>query len=212
MLKFSSLILLAPLSFVLSSCSDSATIEAPAAAAANKSFVDKHIALKDLAIGMNISKIKNAKKISGQTYMFDMEYYGGKRNFMASVNDKGEVFNFKTTVDGSFNALQSALEEKLTADNAKPVAFDCKSNTFKPDSSADISIKTCKVAGPSESLKIEEMRMQPTAKVAGLNQLPTVVLSVELEGTQLAADVNAAQEKAKGDARRSQDTARKQDL
>jgi hypothetical protein len=189
MLKFSSLILLAPLSFVLSSCSDSASIEAPAAAAANKSFVDKPIALKDLVIGTNISKIKNAKKISGQTYMFDMEYYGGKRTFMASVNDKGDVFNFN-----------------------KPVAFDCKSNTFKPDSSADISIKTCKVAGPSESLKIEEMRMQPTAKVAGLNQLPTVVLSVELEGTQLAADVNAAQEKAKGDARRSQDTARKQDL
>ncbi len=170
------------------------------------------MALKDLVIGMDISKIKNAREVASQTYMIDMEYYGRKRTFVATVNKGGQTTMFKTTVDGTLDQLQSALEEKLSADNAKPVAFDCKTNAFKPDSSVDISIKTCKVVGPTETLKIEESRMQPTAKLSGLPQLATVVISVELEGTQLAAEAKAAEEKSKADIQRAEHAVKKKDL
>lgn len=212
MLKISSILVLTSLCLLLPACTKSDSSEPFATPAPSKSAVDKPMALKELVIGMDISKIKNAREVTSQTYIFDMEYYGSKRTFVAKVNKGGQATMFKTTVDGTLDQLQSALEEKLSADNAKPVAFDCKTNAFKPDSSADISIKTCKVVGPTETLKIEESRMEPTAKLSGLPQLATVVISVDLEGTQLAAEARAAEEKSKADIQRAEHAVKKKDL
>lgn len=177
------------ITFLISGCSDDVSKNRAAESekldvpALNHSIVDKPIALKNLIIGMNIKEIKSAKKYSNQAYMFDFEYFGGKRVFRVATNEKGVIYRYEATLDGSFDALKSALEEKLTADNGRAVAFECNANSVKPDSSAEISTRSCRISGQSDALVIEEMKMQPTAKYAGLPQLPTVILSIKLEGT-----------------------------
>ena len=108
--------------------------------------------------------------------------------------------------------LKNALEEKLTADNSKSVVFDCKTSILKPDSSAEINTRSCNISGKSEILTIEEMKMQPTEKYAGLSRLPTVILSIKLEGTVLGAEARSTEEKAREESKRADDKLRKKDI
>lgn len=192
-------------------CSDSggsAQQQANAAAAALQSNVERPIALKDLVIGANIKLFKGAKKLTSSAYMFDYPYFGEPRPFMATVNDGGQVYEYKTTMGGSFENLRTGLEDKLTADNSKRVSFDCSTRKFKPDSNAEIHTKTCKVSGPAETLTIEEMRMQPTART----ELPTVVVSLKLVGTAIAAQAKDAEDKLLLDNARTREAKQKSDL
>lgn len=161
---------------------------------------------------MNIKKIKGAKKLSNQAYMFDFDYFGSKRTFLASINEHGDVYQYKAVMNGSFDLLKIALEEKLTTENSKSVIFDCKTTILKPDSSAEITTQSCKVSGKSEVLTIEEMKMQPTEKYAGLSRLPTVIFSIKLEGTVLGAEARSAEENARAESKRADDTLRKKDI
>ena len=176
------------------------------------SNVEKPIALKELFIGMNIKNIKGAKKLSNQAYMFDLDYFGSKRSFLASTNENGVIYQYKAVLNGSFDLLKNALEEKLTADNSKSVVFDCKTSILKPDSSAEINTRSCNISGKSEILTIEEMKMQPTEKYAGLSRLPTVILSIKLEGTVLGAEARSTEEKTRAENKRADDTKRKKDI
>ena len=178
----------------------------------NPSNVEKPIALKELFIGMNIKNIKGAKKLSNQAYMFDFDYFGSKRSFLASTNENGVIYQYKAVLNGSFDLLKNALEEKLTADNSKSVVFDCKTSILKPDSSAEINTRSCNISGKSEILTIEEMKMQPTEKYAGLSRLPTVILSIKLEGTVLGAEARSTEEKAREESKRADDKLRKKDI
>lgn len=176
------------------------------------SGVDRPIALKDLTIGMNIKKIKGAKKYYDKAYMFDFDYFGGKEVFRASTNDEGVIYRYEANLNGSFDALKSALEEKFTADNGRSIIFDCKKNIIKPDSSAEIGRRACRITSQSEILIIEEMKMQPTAKYAGLNQLPTVIVSIKLEGTLIAADARTTEENINVERQKANDAQRKKDI
>jgi hypothetical protein len=182
------------------------------AAKINQSKVDKPLALKDLTIGVNIAKVKGAKKISDQAYMFDLAYFGSTRSFLASTDKSGNIYEYTATLDGSFESLKSALEEKLTADNSKPIVFDCEATDFRPDSSAQIRNRLCRVSGQSDVLTIKEMSMQPTAKVAGMSQLPTVIVSIKLEGTVLAAESRSTDELARTERERAKNALRKKDI
>lgn len=203
---------------MLYGCSDDASMARTSdqknagSAKINLSNVEKPIALKELFIGMNIKKVKGAKKLSNQAYMFDFDYFGSKRTFLASTNENGDIYEYKAVMDGSFDLLKIALEEKLTTDNSKSVIFDCKTSILKPDSSAEITTQSCKVSGKLEILTIEEMKVQPTEKYAGRSQLPTVVFSIKLEGTVLAAEVRSAEENARAKSKRADDTLRKKDI
>lgn len=204
-----------PLILGIAACSDSggsAQQTADAAAAALHSTVEKPLALKDLVVGKNIKSIKGAKKLSASAYMFEADYFGERPSFMATVSDAGQIYEYATTLQGSFDTLKSGLEDKLTADNGKRVSFDCSTRSFKPDSSAEIRTKSCKVSGQAETLTIEEMRMQPTEKVAGLTVLPTVVVSLKLQGTVIAAQVKDAQDKVQAEQARSRAARQKSDL
>ena len=161
---------------------------------------------------MNIKNIKGAKKLSNQAYMFDLDYFGSKRSFLASTNENGVIYQYKAVLNGSFDLLKNALEEKLTADNSKSVVFDCKTSILKPDSSAEINTRSCNISGKSEILTIEEMKMQPTEKYAGLSRLPTVILSIKLEGTVLGAEARSTEEKAREESKRADDKLRKKDI
>ncbi len=178
----------------------------------NPSNVEKPIALKELFIGMNIKKIKGAKKLSNQAYMFEFDYFGSKRTFMASTNDNGDIYQYKAVMSGPFDLLKIALEEKLTTENSKSVIFDCKTSILKPDSSAEITTQSCKVSGKTEILTIEEMKMQPTEKYAGLSRLPTVILSIKLEGTVLGAEARSAEENARAEIKRANEKLMKKDI
>ena len=203
---------------LLSGCSDDASMATTSdqnnagSAKINPSNVEKPIALKELFIGMNIKNIKGAKKLSNQAYMFDLDYFGSKRSFLASTNENGVIYQYKSTLDGSFDLLKGALEEKLAADNSKSVVFDCKTSILKPDSSAEINTRSCKISGKSEILTIEEMKMQPTEKYAGPSRLPTVILSIKLEGTVLGAEARSTEEKAREESKRADDKLRKKDI
>lgn len=195
------------LTILVSGCSDG---EPPAPASTSK--VDNPILLKSLAIGTNINSISNAKKFGNRDYMFDYDYFGKSRNFRVTTNDKGLIYKYETTLDGSIYTLQSALEEKLTADNGKPIIFNCNTKNIEPDSSATLTYITCKVSGKTEELTIKETTMQPKVKYAGLAQLPTTVLSITLEGTALSAEVKSADDKAKIERERVETKHKRNDL
>ncbi len=177
-----------------------------------QSKVDKPINLKEVTVGMSISKVKGAKQLTDQAYMFNFDYFGGKRVFLVKTDKDGLIYEYKATLDGSFDSLKKSLEEKLAADNGKPIVFDCETTAFKPDDSADINTRECKVSGEFDALTIKEITVQPTAKVFGATQIPTVVLSIELEGTALAAREQAAKEKERIERGRAIDAIRKKDI
>ena len=174
--------------------------------------VQKAISLKDLVIGKDVKKLKNAKNFSANAYMFNYDYFGEKRSFVANTNDKGEIYKYKTTFNGSLDELKTALEEKLTSENGTTVKFKCTTKSIKPDSSAEISTRTCEIKGQSDSLMIEESKIQPTEKYAGLPRVPTVITSLTLEGTVLSAESRAAEEKKKADKQRANEALRKKDI
>ncbi len=201
----------------LTACSDEATQpnkkqEQITPAAPDQAKVQKAISLKDLAIGKDVKKLKNARNFSANAYMFDSDYFGEKRSFIANTNDKGEIYKYKTTFNGPLDELKTALEEKLTSENGTIVQFKCTTKIIKPDSSAEISTRTCEIKGQSDSLMIEESKIQPTEKYAGLPRMPTVITSLTLEGTVLSAESRAAEEKKKADKQRANEALRKKDI
>lgn len=176
------------------------------------SNVEKNLSLKDFFIGMDIKKIKKTNKISDKSYIFESDYFGSKRDFRVSTNEKGEIYKYDVILDGSFDMLKGALEEKLTAENGKSVKFKCATSITKPDKSAEIVIQECKIFGKSEILKIQETKIQPTEKIYGLDKLPTVVISIELEGTTLSAEVRNSEENLRKKIEKEKDLLRKKDL
>lgn len=174
--------------------------------------LEKTIMLKDLAIGKPIKSIKGAKEYSSKMYMFDYEYFGEKRTFNVSTNDAGLITKYQTRFSSGSESLKSAIEEKLSTENGRPVKFSCDGSKFSPDSSADMEIKTCKIDSLNEVLTITETRMQPTAKYAGLPQLPSVVTSIELVGTVLNSEAEAAKKKADEIKAKAAEAKRKSDV
>ena len=110
----------------LTACSDETTQsnkkqEQITPATPDQAKVQKAISLKDLVIGKDVKKLKNAKNFSANAYMFNYDYFGEKRSFVANTNDKGEIYKYKTTFNGSLDELKTALEEKLTSENGTTV-------------------------------------------------------------------------------------------
>ena len=56
------------------------------------------------------------------------------------------------------------------------------------------------------------MKMQPTEKYAGLSRLPTVILSIKLEGTVLGAEARFAEENARAESKRANEKLMKKDI
>lgn len=85
-----------------SGCSDErTTANAFSVAEAKTSKVEKTISLKNLVIGMDIKSIKDAKLISSHNYMFNLDYFGKNRTFIASTNENGLIYKYQATLDGS---------------------------------------------------------------------------------------------------------------
>lgn len=195
-------------------CTENANIGAPNVQTDTPKVppLEKTITLKDLTIGKPIKSVKGAKEYSSKMYLFKYEYFGEKRTFNVTTNDAGLITKYQTRFSSGSESLKSAIEEKLSAENGRPVKFDCDSSKFSPDSSADMEIKTCKIASRDEILMITESRMQPTAKQAGLPQLPAVVTSIELVGKVLNSDAEAAKKKADESKAQAAEAKRKSDV
>lgn len=195
-------------------CTDNTSSQATVAQAKTPTVIplEKSITLKDLAIGKPIKSIKAAKKFSDNMYMFDYEYFGERRSIRATTNDAGLITKYEITFGRGFDSLKSALEEKLSADNARQAIFECSSNKIKPDSSAKLETRVCKIASQNEVLKISETKMQPTAKVAGIPQLPTVITSIELVGIIINTEAEVEKKKAADTKQREIENKRKSDI
>lgn len=109
------------------------------------------------------------------------------------VNASGEIYKVGMILDNNFEALKSGLQEKLSEQNKKAVTFDCRTEKISPDASATLNYKTCIVKSDTQTLTIQESTMQPTAKVMGLPQLPSVWVTIELEDAILRANHREAE-------------------
>lgn len=205
-------VLLAFVTLAAGCSEEESTAVKPNSAYALQNQVDKPIDLKQLIVGTSVKKIKGARQVTEDTYFFDFEYFGRVQSFRATVNKEGNIFKYEAELDGSFDSLMSSLEEKLTADNNRPIVFACENTAVKPDSSAEIRHRRCKVVGKTDALTITEMTMQPAAKFAGSSQVPTVITSIELKGSALAAQAQALENAARIESKRIDDARRKKDI
>jgi hypothetical protein len=153
-------------------------------------FVQEKISLKELTTGIKLNQIKGIsyRVFERNIYIFNYNYFGGKRDVKAEVNANGEIYKLGMTLDNNFESLKIGLQEKLSEQNKKMVTFDCQTEKTTPDASATLNYKTCKVKSDTQTLTVQESTMQPTAKVMGLPQLPFVLVTVELEDAKLRAD------------------------
>ena len=167
------------MSFLLTSCGNNDS-SAPKVQAAHQ--VNNDLKLKELSTGVNINTLKKfgLKKLSNTESYFDYQYFGSKAITNVNYAKDGTIYEYKMLLDEPLDKIKSALEAKLSEENGRPVKFLCKTEKYKPDSSAEITDEKCRVENGKQSMVINQFTMQPTEKYMGLPRLPKISLSIQL--------------------------------
>jgi len=158
------------------------------------STVDTPLSLKDLALGINFTslKIKPSGKLSDGQIMFNYDYFGSSRSVLASTNSAGIIYSYKLPLGGDFREVKAAIEEKYSAENNRPIRFNCNVDKItSADGSANITSSDCKLSRGTEILTVKESIIEKNSSSARYELPVATSTTIELIDTKIAQEVKA---------------------
>ena len=158
------------------------------------STVDTPLSLKDLALGINFTslKIKPSGKLSDGQIMFNYDYFGSSRSVLALTNSAGIIYSYKLPLGGDFREVKAAIEEKYSAENNRPIKFNCNVDKFtSADGSANITSSDCKLSRGTEILTVKESIIEKNSSSARYELPVATSTTIELVDTKIAQEVKA---------------------
>lgn len=170
-----------------------------AAPSSPDSMVAQKIFLKDVTTGEKPSTALHAG------YHAEWSYFGEKRAVHHTTNDAGLVttirFNVGTDFDGQ--RLQEALEQKLTEETGRKVAFDCRTQPRHLAAVDNLAVTEtlCTLRSATQKLTLKRQRPDNPSDTEKYGNLRIIfdTADLTLEDTSLE-DARQAAERAKSEA------------
>lgn len=159
-------------SLILQGCGESGS-SGKEAALLNQA--DKPIMLKELTTGIpyDTKKFPKPNFKFQEVRHFKYKYFGELRDVKIKVTSKNIIYDIEIRLDINAEQLLNELEGKLSAENAKPIKFDCAVSSVSLEPlgimNSKLESRECKVIGNTQELILKLQKPTGTAAITRLD-------------------------------------------